>query len=1135
MSVMKKYLFGITGLLLVASCNQQPADNGTGGAAPSVSTAEFVSVSGVSSKGPISAAAIEVLAFDASNGSEAGSPLATTTTDSNGRWSVTIPAASHTRPLLIKSSGGEYLDESDPEADPAKKRRISFAATDTIYGVLFPGFDTSSVTMITSALVDKSRIEANGSDFLNVLTNNQNIATSALGFDPFTVGAANPLLPESGASIDSIEYAMFLGGMATALNSDAILMGAPVPDFAIVQGFIEDMMDGRLDGVNQNGAVSVMVNGVATPFPTTIDLNQAITRFRNNNYAAYQATPVTDVMAVDETMLATSGVNASPVAQDDALTTIEGSPALTPNLLSNDSDPDGDSLTISNFTQPASGQVASNNNGTFNYTPDPGFTGLDIFTYSISDGHGGSDSAQVIVTVNAISLNTPPVAVNDSVTTNQDTPVTTQNLLVNDSDADGDTVSVSGFTQPINGLVINNNNGTFGYTPSASFSGSDSFTYSISDGNGGADTASVAITVVAASANLNPTANAGPDQSVAELSTITLSGSGSSDSDGIISSYQWSQVNGTAVTIANAGSSTASFISPEVLGGNIDVLVFKLTVTDNDGGEDLDFITVIVNPANLPTANAGTDQTLNELLPVNLDGSASSDDSAVVGYSWLQIAGSPTVTLNNANTATPDFVGPDIAISTIFTFELTVTDDEGGTDTDTVNINLISLNTGPTLGNDPLETTTENTPVMLTTLLNNDSDPEGDSFTIDSVTQPANGTVVIEANNRDITYTPDLNFNGADTFTYTAIDSNGALSSNTATVTVTVSPAGVNTPPVAVNDSVVTAEDTPVTTQNLLANDSDADGDTVSVSGFTQAANGLVVNNNNGTFGYTPSAGFSGSDSFTYSISDGNGGADIASVAITVTPAGSNLNPTADAGTDQTVNELSTVTLAGSGSDSDGIISSYQWSQVNGTAVTINNAATDTADFFSPEVLVGNIDVLVFQLTVTDNSGGTGVDFVTVIVNPVAIAPTANAGIDQTLNELLPVNLNGNASSDDRSIVGYSWVQIAGTPTVTLNNADTATPDFAGPDIANSTTFTFELTVTDDEGGTDTDTVDINILSLNAGPTLGNDPLEGTAEDTAVVLNTLLNNDSDPEGDSFTIDSVTQPANGAVVIEANNL
>ena len=161
-------------------------------------------------------------------------------------------------------------------------------------------------------------------------------------------------------------------------------------------------------------------------------------------------------------------------------------------MLANDSDPDGDPLTIIGVTAPASGSVVANG-ASITYTPAAGFAGTDRFTYTIDDGRGGTATANVTVTVNP-PPNGPPIAVDDAATTAFATPVTID-VLANDSDPDGDALTIVGVTQPAGGTAtIANNQVT--YAPSRAFSGLDAFTYTISDGHAHTATANVSVDVL---------------------------------------------------------------------------------------------------------------------------------------------------------------------------------------------------------------------------------------------------------------------------------------------------------------------------------------------------------------------------------------------------------------------------------------------------------------------------------------------------------------------------------------------------------------------------------------------------------------------------------------------------------------
>ncbi|WP_124728240.1 cadherin-like domain-containing protein [Staphylospora marina] len=188
-----------------------------------------------------------------------------------------------------------------------------------------------------------------------------------------------------------------------------------------------------------------------------------------------------------------------PIARDDFYTTNEGTPlsVSAPGVLENDFDFRGLPLTAILIGNPSNGTLTFNSDGSFVYTPNPGFTGTDAFTYQASNGVNRSLVASVTITVKP--TNQPPVANDDSYTTTVNTPLTVpaSGVLENDTDPNGDPLTALLVTGPTNGTLVLNPDGSFIYTPNDGFEGTDSFTYQASDGSALSNVATVTIDVVA--------------------------------------------------------------------------------------------------------------------------------------------------------------------------------------------------------------------------------------------------------------------------------------------------------------------------------------------------------------------------------------------------------------------------------------------------------------------------------------------------------------------------------------------------------------------------------------------------------------------------------------------------------------
>ena len=187
-------------------------------------------------------------------------------------------------------------------------------------------------------------------------------------------------------------------------------------------------------------------------------------------------------------------LNRGPNAVNDTGTMERGIVSIIVPVLANDTDPDGDQLRVTAITQPANGTAEILLTGV-RYAPRADFVGTDTFTYTISDGNGGSATATVTVTVTPPS-NRAPIAVDDAKTMILYDFFTVIDLLGNDSDPDGDAITLLSTSTPGNGRVEIIGNGNVIYRPNAGFCGVDTFTYMIRDARGATATATVRVTVL---------------------------------------------------------------------------------------------------------------------------------------------------------------------------------------------------------------------------------------------------------------------------------------------------------------------------------------------------------------------------------------------------------------------------------------------------------------------------------------------------------------------------------------------------------------------------------------------------------------------------------------------------------------
>lgn len=562
-----------------------------------------------------------------------------------------------------------------------------------------------------------------------------------------------------------------------------------------------------------------------------------------------------------------------------------------------------------------------------------------------------------------------------------------------------------------------------------------------------------------------PDVSAGDDQAVDEGVTVALAGV-AADSDGTIASTAWSQLTGPeALTLTVAGTD-ATFVAPATKDPATYTLRFE--AEDDDGWRVFDDVSVVVNPVNAdPLADAGDDGVVDERRDYVLDGDGSDSDGLIVGWTWVQTGG-PPVSLGNAGAPATSFRAPDVDEDTPLTFTLTVADDESAVATDEVVVTVMDANDAPLVAAGQDQTVGEGTTVSL---VGEALDPDG---LIAGVvwTQSSGPTVLIDDSDALAAsfVAPTVDADTAITLRLTATDSDGATAYDD--VVIVVSP--VNLPPeAAAGDDLSGLEQT-----------------TITVSGFAEDPDGTVASVEWTQLGGTPATIATPGQASTavtlpdvldsqvltlrFTATDDEGATASDDVVITVIP--QNQPPIVDAGAGQSVLVNATVTLTGSAVDADGTVVAFQWRQTAGPTVALSNANGAVASFRAP--IATNDYRLTFELKAIDDAGAFATDTVDVDVRSRLLPPEANAGPDRSAPSNEVVVVEGSGTDADGVVVTYRWEQIGG-PTVELFATDAPTTGFQAPPTACGDIVRLRLTVTDDDGLTDTDTVGFVITGVN--------------------------------------------------------
>ena len=546
---------------------------------------------------------------------------------------------------------------------------------------------------------------------------------------------------------------------------------------------------------------------------------------RATDTISYVATDGVDSSPSATVTIEVSGAaaNVAPAAVDDGgpgFETDEDSAFITGNVLDNDTDADGGTLSVSSLdTTGTLGLVTDNGDGTFDYDPNGAFESLgagdsatDSFFYTVSDGDGGTDTAMVTIAVDG--ANDGPVAADDSDTTEANTPIDID-VLGNDNDVDGDTLSVSAVGVAGNGTTAINPDGTIRYTPNSGFEGTDSFTYTVSDDNGGNDSAMVTVTVSAAP-NQPPVVSAimaglGEDDTGRTVNLLDPAFVSDPDGDELeVESVTVSTADGRLLSSTTDLAAGLFFLDDGQFEDLADGALFAVTIDYyiTDGVVSVsNMATLTITGANdspiaVDDGGAGFDTDEDSAFTtanvLENDSDVDGDTLSVSALDTTGTLGSVTDIGDGTFGYDPGGVFQSLALgeSTTDSFSYTLADGMGRFAVGVVTIEIEGVNDNPTAGQDSFALQQDDTLVIpVSDLIANDTDVDGDAIMVTGVSGAMNGIAAFDdkgdgdPSNDEVVFTPTPGFSGEAAFNYSVSDGIGGVAVAAVSVTVTPSSA----------------------------------------------------------------------------------------------------------------------------------------------------------------------------------------------------------------------------------------------------------------------------------------------------------------------------------------------------------
>ena len=729
------------------------------------------------------------------------------------------------------------------------------------------------------------------------------------------------------------------------------------------------------------------------------------------------------------------------------------------------------------------------------YEPAPNWFGVDQFEFSARDSDG-MESEVATVTVTVESVNDLPVVDPLDLETDEDTPVS--GTLTGSDVEDGSHVTFSAASAPENGSVTIEG-GELTYVPREDWFGSDGLRIFAVDSDGGlSEEGQVNVTVKAVNdPPIALSADIETDEDV--VASIGLSGSDPEDGDAVEFALASTPANGSA----SLDGDTAGYSPNSNWFGN-DSFTFHAVDTEGLASDEATVNIRVASVNDLPIAHSATVQTDEDEPAIVTLSATDVEDGSIDDFVVVTEPLHGSVALEQAEAT----YLPDENWHGVDHFRFSAVDSEGGVSEEaSVSLTVSSVNDAPVAVS--IDASTEEDTEVTVTLSGSDVE-DGEGVRFEVVTSPSHGTNDIDAGT--VSYRPDQDWFGEDSFRYRVVDSED-LASEEATATISV--ASVNDVPLADSASVQTGVDE--TASIVLTGDDVEDAGELTFSIASEPSNGSVTLDSH-IATYTPDQGWSGTDTFGFTVTDSDGAAS-AEALITISVDDSNHIPVADPVSAETLEDDSVaIRLSGfDHEDGDEVTYSLHSEPSNGQVTLSGFEAA-----YDPDEHWHGTDS--FQYTVTDTEGAESEPATVTVevqgVNDAPVASTEQVGTDEDV----PVNvtLRGSDVEDGTGSLSFRIASDAAHGAVSISGSVASyepNENWNGKD-------TFAFSVTDSDGAeSEPAEVDVTVASVNDPPVV--EPASATTdEDVAVDIG--LDAADVEDGTSLTIVLFSVPSNGSL-------